>query len=523
MTDENNPMRRVKKERLIVIAELCRNRRRGTGIRTAATVILSILLVIGGSTRQDAQTPSVKGTSRNVRFRPLTPGERLVFNVSWSNVPSAARLEIETSARGTFYGEESYGLKTRVQTLNGGWLLGDIDNLYSTYVGAASGLPFRLINWLRQGRGEVRQIEETIRIDQTGQTASLSTGSAREQMTIPTGTLDLPSLLLALRRQPPQDGGRTRYQVLFNRQVILIEADVVQRRRLETSLGSFNSLCIRLLPRKYSQFQTMLWLTDDEERTPLLIRAGSPLGELRAELTSTTSTRPGGAEPPSLGPNSMASVAPSDIFKIGERLGYEISWGNFINIGRASFEIRQQGLLNNQPVIELHGEASSIGVARALLTVNDQISSVVDARQLTPLRSEISLREGRRSKFDVATFNSSAGTASLSNGTVIRLQPGTLDLLSLFYNLRALNLKPGESRILNLLNANHRPQTITVRGASTESVDGRSTTRIEILNGENALLATGWITTDQQRLPLKFTSRLPIGELLFKLVSVGNN
>lgn len=498
--------------------------------RITTRILLILLIGGGGGLGPIAQTPSKparRSSSAPVRVRPLTPGERLVFNVSWSNVPAAARLEIETSGKGVLYGRESYQLKTRVQTLNGGWLLGEIDNLYSTYVSAANALPFRLSSWIRQGRGEVKQGEETVQIDQSNQTASFSTSlpaqPGQDRLTIPAGTLDLPSFLLALRRQPLPEGGRARYPILYNRQIVSIEAEVVERRRLETSLGSFDSVCLRLAPRKFNQFQTLLWLTDDEERTPLLIKTGSPLGELRAELTNASLVNPGGTASPSLG---AASGATPGIFTVGERLGYEISWGDFINLGRASFEVRQQGTLNNQPVIELYGEASTIGVARVLFTVNDQISSVVLANQLTPLRSEVRLREGRRTKFDIATFNSagSAGrTATLSNGTVIQIQPGTLDLLSLFYNLRAANLKPGESRRFDLLDANHRPQNITVRGAATEAIEGRQTNRIEILNSAGGLVATGWITNDQQRLPLKFTSRLRIGEIHFKLVSSGAN
>lgn len=499
------------------------------GLRNLSIALLVILVVIGSGPEQSAQTPSKPAprmVAAPVRVRPLTAGERLVFNISWSNVPAAARLELETSGKGALYGQEGVQLKTRVQTLNSGWLFGEIDNLYTTYVRASNALPYRLINWIRQGRGAVKQGEETVQIDQNGLTASFSGssgepgGSGKDRLAIPSGTLDLPSLLLALRRQPLPEGGRARYHFLYNREVVVIEAEVIERRRLETSLGSFDSVCLRLLPRKYSQFQTLLWLTDDAERTPLQIRARSPLGEIRAELISATLVRPAGAEAPSLG---AATGPASEIFSPGERLGYEISWGEFINLGRASFEIRQQGMLNNQPVLELHGEASSIGVARALFTVNDQITSVVLARQLTPLRSEVRLREGSRSKFDVATFNQSAGIATLNNGTVVRIQPGTVDLLSLFYNLRAANLKPGESRRFDLLDANHRPQAITVRAVAPETIDGRQTTRHEILDDQGGLLATGWITSDQQRLPLKFSSRLRIGEIHFKLVSVSKN
>src|SRR6185312_10257010 len=48
---------------------------------------------------------------------PLVVGERLVYNVSWSSFPTAARVEMEVAAQGQFYGRESYQLRSRVETL----------------------------------------------------------------------------------------------------------------------------------------------------------------------------------------------------------------------------------------------------------------------------------------------------------------------------------------------------------------------------------------------------------------------
>src|SRR5262245_46157849 len=58
---------------------------------------------------------------------PMVVGERLVYNVSWSGFPSAARLEMEVVAQGQFYGRESYQQRSRGETLGqGASLLGEL-------------------------------------------------------------------------------------------------------------------------------------------------------------------------------------------------------------------------------------------------------------------------------------------------------------------------------------------------------------------------------------------------------------
>src|SRR5207237_8527188 len=60
-------------------------------------------------------------------------------------------------------------------------------------------------------------------------------------------------------------------------------------------------------------------------------------------------------------------------FVAGERLNYDASWLKLASVGRMSFEVRQQGRLNNQPVFEFVGEAATLGAARSIISLDDQI------------------------------------------------------------------------------------------------------------------------------------------------------
>lgn len=483
----------------------------------ASIPLLTIVLILWLTGAAAAQAPA--GSANLVRVGPLTVGERLVYNVAWSGIPAAGRLELEVMGKGAFFGREGFQLRTRVQTLNQAWaLFGEIDNQYTSYIDAASGQPHRLVKSIRQGRGQPRTADQLVIRNERGE-AEDATG---KRVSLAPETYDLPALLTALRRQPLRESGRQRYHVLIEQQLIELDAEMIGRRQIVTPVGSFDAVGVRLLPRQHTRYRATIWLSADENRTPLTIVATIPLGELRAELIGATLARlPQSAAVISPPPSAEAGGHP---FTIGERLSYDISWSNFLNVGRASFEVRQRGVLSGQPVLELYGEATSIGAARALLTVNDQISSLVHADRLIPLRSEIRLREGRRTRIDTAIFNHAGQTATLTNGTVVRIQPETIDLLTLFYKLRATILRPGENRRFELLDANHRPGSITVKALKNEPLAGPTgtleTTMIEILGPDETRLATGWISNTPARLPLLFTARTSFGSIEFRLVNV---
>ncbi len=516
----------------------------------AVLTVGGLLGAISQWTRLAAQQAELTPPPRAISSgstRPPTPGEsagsammageRLVYNISWSSIPSAARLELELTERGQFFGQDSYQLRTRVQTLDQAW-----------YLLAATGLPHRIVQSVNQGlqpalrsgsepgapasksaSGAVQPElgEQMIVLDQSRQLAAYD-----DQTTIPLApsTFDLPSLVYGLRQSPPAEGERQRFAALFGHELIEIDAVGGGREAVVTQAGTFEAACVRLTPRKkFKRYRATVCLSSDDRRLPVSIRADLPIGEVRAELISAT-VQPlpsGGTAHLMAGPDSPIVVSTLESaplpFRIGERLGYDISWGNFLSVGRASFEVRQQGVLDQQRVLELYGEATSTGAARTLIQVQDQISSFLRPEKLTPLRTDLRLREGRRTKIDSALFLDADGTARLNNGTVIAVPPGTLDLLSLFYVVRATLPEVGQSANYPFLDANHRPQQVVVRSAKQERIGSplgdRETIQIDILSPPptSLLIAQAWISRDEARVPLYFVTRTRFGELRFQL------
>ncbi len=516
-------------------------------------------------------TPPPKATSSQPALSPENPnggsplvvGERLVYNVSWSSFSSAARIEMEVVGQGLFYGQESYQLRSKVETLGQmRSLFGDIDNQYTSYVSLNSVLPHRVVSAINQGQ---RKSEEVTLFDHSKQKATFSDDSS---VSIRGGTYDLTSLIYGLRMRPLTEGSKYKFTALYEKELIEVEAIVKGRERVVAQAGSYNAILIKFYPKgKYSSYRGHIYITDDSQRLPVMVKAKLPVGEARAELTSVTfisqsasplakldpasdlnrtPSRPsvitgpppgngdakgnGAAEPPANGAKPIEESAPEPKdypFVVGERLNYVISWGGFSSVGKATFEVRQQGMLNGTRVIEFFGEASSVGAARTLVNVNDQVSSLVLMDSLLPVKTDLRLREGKRTKLTTATYDRSKNVMSLAGGAQTDLMPGSYDLLSLFYAVRAADLKIGMTREFIFYDANNRPQLLGIRVVKQESIGGpmgtRDSLQVDVLAPDaKLLLAQTWISNDIRRLPLYLVTRTRFGELRFQMVSAVN-
>lgn len=471
---------------------------------------------------------------------PFGVGERLNFNVSWSNFPTAAIVEIEVTERGLYFGQDSFQIRTKVETTGQvRSLFGEIDNQYISYISPNNAVPHRVVNSIRQGQ---RQAEETIILDQSKQQAIFPDDST---VAIPAGTYDLTSLIYGLRLRSLPESGKQRLTALYGKELIEAEAVVTNRERVTTQTGTYNAVCVKFYPQKHlSKYRAYVWFSDDQRKLPILIKAKLPFGEVRAELTSAavvTRTAPalarlttppdeaGNILPGTNGTNGKhASGERPFPFTVGERLNYDISWGNFTSVGKASFEVRQQGMLGSQRVFEFFGEVMSTGAARALINLNDQVRSFVLTDKFVPVRTDLRLREGRRFKQVSTTYDWAKKSASLSSGTEVGIRPGTQDLVSLFYAVRAAALKIGDVYHFTFLDANNRLQMVTIKVVKQETIGGplgnKDTMQLDILAPapSQTIIAQAWISDDARRLPLYITTRTRYGEIRLQMISLAD-
>ncbi|MCI0666210.1 MAG: DUF3108 domain-containing protein [Acidobacteria bacterium] len=462
---------------------------------------------------------------------PMIVGERISFNVSWSNFPTAANVEIEVAEEGRYFGQDSIQLKTKVETTGSvRSLFGAINNLYTSYVNPNSAIPHRIINAISQGQ---KVSESTIIIDQTKKQAIFPDDST---ISFPSEIYDLPSLLFALRMRSWSENSKQKMSALYGRELIEMEIETKGRERISTQMGSYNTFCVKISPQKnLSRYRVQIWFSDDAQKLPVLITAKLPFGDVRAEMTSAslnfrtanTLVKLNGPGDES-GGQSSASPESRHPFPVGEKLTYEVSWGNFMSVGRASVEVRQEGMFGSDRVYELFGEATSAGADRVLINVNDQIKSYALVDKLITVRSDLRIREGKRNKTLTATYDLKQNSATLANGVVIPIRPGTHDLLSFFYAVRAADLKIDSVYSFSILDVNNRLKLITVKVVKEEAISSTLGTRdclqLDILTPgpSREAVAQVWLTNDSRKLPLYITTRTNFGELRFHLTGIAN-
>jgi hypothetical protein len=472
--------------------------------------------------------------------RPFQVGEKLGFNVSWANFSPAARMEMEVAGQGAFFGQQGYQLRTKVSTLGQTRsFFTEIDNQYISYVDAKTLLPYRTDNTTRQGKTNG---DDTITLDQQRHLARFGDQS---EIGLPSDTFDLPSLVYALRLREWNEGDKpTKFTAIFGKHLVNIEAQVKARERITTQSGKYEAIRIDLKARTKDKgdYNVRVWFSNDQQRLPVLMTSKLSFGDVRAELAQITvdpqlnkanliAVNTALPEIASRDPKIVletAEATPSEFeqklpFAVGERVSYDVEWLNLGKIGKVNFALQRRGSLDNRIVFEMVGELSTIGSARSIINLNDTFKSYVQVDSLVPVRTETHILEGQRRKDIVATYKDDS--VRLDNGTHFNVKPRTLDLVSLFYAVRASNLTVGANQTFHFVDANHRPRSLTVKVAKQEAINSavgpRQALQLDIYNQENnQLMAQAWVTSDAKRLPLYIVTRLAFGEIRLNIKNV---
>src|SRR5258705_4141189 len=165
---------------------------------------------------------------------PYKVGERLTYNVSFSNFPSAAHVEIQVVSRGVYFGRDAFQLHVHVETTGViNVALFSLNNEYTTYVDAASGFPFRVQQVVRDAPNPIETFHD---FNQPAATI------ARSKQRAIVGTYDLVAAFYRARALPLTDGSTYTFLVRTEATEYTAELKVVGRESVRTNVGSFNSI-----------------------------------------------------------------------------------------------------------------------------------------------------------------------------------------------------------------------------------------------------------------------------------------
>jgi Protein of unknown function (DUF3108) len=454
---------------------------------------------------------------------PYRVGERLTYNVSYSNIPSAAHLEVEVIARGVFFGRDAVQLRGHVETLDVvNVALLSINNDYMTYVDPETGLPFRSE---QSARDAIKTADSAEDFNQPAGNEALPP----KHRGFP-GTYDFVSAFYRVRALPLADGAVYNFTLRSDLTDYQAELKVVGREVVRTNVGSFPAIATQVKVSSSLIKNARVYFSDDAWHVPVLITARVGNGDLQAELAGSELLKPAGETPTPTPPIVVAPTStptpvtpmlnPAFPFTLGEQLNYQIFiGGSNTPLGLASFQVRGRSRYFERDGLYLSVNAQTTGAAARLFVAKDQIDSYVDPKGLLPYRTVLNLAEGARRVNETFTVSQETGMATSDKGARIEIPVGTHDYVSFFYVLRTFNLNPPKKSAISILVEN-KPKTLFVDAIKRETIKlgDRSVPAIAIAittddPQTDKYQFRMWISDDRRRLPLRITCTTQLGPL----------
>lgn len=209
-------------------------------------------------------------------------------------------------------------------------------------------------------------------------------------------------------------------------------------------------------------------------------------------------------------------------YQIGERLTYNVAYANFPSAAHAELEIVSRGNHHGRDAIHIRAHVETTGVVNvALLSINNDYSSYVDPRTGMPFRSEETARDATNSADSVRDFSQPAGNEAIPPKQ--KSVPGTYDLLSALYRIRALPLAMGAAYEFSVRSGVTEHQ-VEVRVTGRETVNtnvGSFTTLVTRLRVSNSPLhnVRVYFSDDERHVPVLITAEVGDGDLRAELAA----
>lgn len=423
---------------------------------TLCAVTTAVVLALCAFAPTQAQT-RVAVTTAPFSATVYRVGERLTYNVSYSQFTTAAHVELFVAGMNTGNGRTGVELRAQVETSGVvAAAIYSINNEYISIVDPATGLPFRSQLIIREA-GSVALPGEP--------PPPLTVFSNRPN------TFDLLSAIYRLRAlPPPTEGAAYRLSVANGEEQFNAEVRAEGKEVVRTSVGSFNCTVLSVRApdnRQADDLRLRVYISDDAQRLPVRVTARINSGLIRADLASISlESEPSPAEapapprptptPPVAAQPGVGNASPAltgDLpFAVGEQLNYQVYLGGGQQpLATLAYQVRPRARYFGRDGLLITATAQTNELGNRLFVINDQISSYVNPATLLPFRTEVRLQEGRRRVNTTLTVEQDRGTAVSDKGQRIEIPVGTHDLVSVLYAMRSFDLRPRKRNAVSLL------------------------------------------------------------------------
>src|ERR1044072_1789335 len=211
-------------------------------------------------------------------------------------------------------------------------------------------------------------------------------------------------------------------------------------------------------------------------------------------------------------------------YRVGERLTYDVSFAHFVSAAHVELLVAGRGKYFDREGIELRAHVETTGVVNvALLALNNDYTTYVDVATGLPYRSQQVVREAGKTSEAQNDYNQPAGTDAIPTRSRIGEFPGTFDLLSAAYRLRAMPLGEGSAYFINARNESTEYQTeVKVSGrAMVKTKVGSFNAIVVRLSAKNTNTSNirGYFTDDECQAPVPAPAKHSDGEIRAELAA----
>ena len=225
------------------------------------------------------------GSTSPSSTRPFQVGERLTYEISWLNI-TAGTAVMAVGEAGTGGEQRLVKLLTTAQSRPAITTFFPVDNRVESIMDSASLLPQHLIFKRREGKKK-ENFEYTFH--QKEGTVTMIKGGATQTLDMPPGTQDVISCLYYARSELPlQPGSSLTMNVHHDRKNRKVD---VQVEGIETVSGPWGDVetarVLVVMPFQglfLNQGNIRVWLTTDERRIPVRMKAKIVIGSIVADL-----------------------------------------------------------------------------------------------------------------------------------------------------------------------------------------------------------------------------------------------
>ncbi len=211
-------------------------------------------------------------------------------------------------------------------------------------------------------------------------------------------------------------------------------------------------------------------------------------------------------------------------YRVGERLTYNVDFSHFVSAAYVELFVAGRGTFFNRDGIQLRAHVETVGIVNvALLSINNDYTTYVNPQTGLPYRAQQVVREAGRTSEAERDYNQPAGTDAIPSKLRTGEFPGTYDLLSALYRVRAMPLADGSSYSITTQHEGDQYRAevkVTGRQLIKTNIGSFNTivTRVNVKGARDYNLRV-YFSDDERHVPVLIIARHPSGEIRAELTS----